>query len=173
MSAVSLPSLVTSPLPQRRNFKESMDQFTGGCLRGNVRMAASRPNRVGICHCLTAANTMGAFPLRPYSIRCLVDGETREYAAALHSGSPVFALRRRSGERRSLDGPDQLAPYETGSFVASRPPPFPLENHDRDRVATVASRVTARRLNAPLPHVRGSARSGLNFALASASADPG
>ncbi len=30
-----------------------MDQFTGGCLCGDVRLVASDwPDRVGICHCL-------------------------------------------------------------------------------------------------------------------------
>jgi hypothetical protein len=59
-----------------------MDQFTGGCLCGNVRIVASgRPYRVGLCHCLDCRKHHGAlfnasaiFPQDAVTI----DGETRD-----------------------------------------------------------------------------------------------
>ena len=38
-----------------------MDQVTGGCLCGDVRIVATgRPNRVGLCHCLDCRKHHGA-----------------------------------------------------------------------------------------------------------------
>jgi hypothetical protein len=99
-----------------------MDQFTGGCVCGKVRLVASgRPYRVGICHCMDCRKSHGAlfhataiFPEAAVTI----EGETRDYAGRFfcpECGSPVFA---RSGDEievglGSLDAPDQLAPtYE-------------------------------------------------------------
>jgi hypothetical protein len=125
-----------------------MDQFTGGCLCGNVRMAASgRPNRVGICHCLDCRKHHGAL----FHVAAIFDqdavtivGETREYGRQFfcpRCGSPVFA---RYGDEIEvsvgcLDDLDQLAPtYE--NWIVRREswlPPFPLsKRYDRDRVAT-------------------------------------
>lgn len=124
-----------------------MDRFTGGCLCGSVRLAASgRPLRVGICHCLDCRKHHGAlfyaaaiFPMNAVAI----EGETRDYAGRHFCpicGSSVFA---RSGEEievhlGSLDAPDQLTPtYE--SWTVRREtwlPPFPLtERYERDREA--------------------------------------
>src|SRR5438874_517475 len=100
-----------------------MNRFTGGCLCGNVRIAASgRPYRVGLCHCLDCRKHHGAlfsasavFPQDAVTI----DGETRDYAGRFfcpRCGSSVFA---RTGDEievnlGSLDAPDQLMPtYES------------------------------------------------------------
>ncbi len=64
-----------------------MDRFTGGCLCGDVRIAASgRPYRVGICHCLDCRKHHGAlfhasavFPQDAVTI----DGEARGDGAEL------------------------------------------------------------------------------------------
>ena len=125
-----------------------MDQFTGGCICGNIRFVASgRPYRVGICHCLDCRKHHGAlfhasaiFPLDAV----VVEGETREYLGrhfCPRCGSPVFA---RSGDETevnlgSLDEPDQLRPtYEL--FTSCREawlPPFPLKKqYFRDRDGT-------------------------------------
>lgn len=122
-----------------------MDVFSGGCLCGKVRIAASgRPYRVGLCHCLDCRKHHGAlfyaaavFPQDTVTI----EGETRDYAGrhfCPHCGSSVFA---RSGDEievhlGSLDAPDQLMPtYET--WIERREawlPPFPVKAHyDRDR----------------------------------------
>ena len=123
-----------------------MDQFTGGCLCGKVRIVASgRPYRIGLCHCLDCRKHHGAlfyaaaiFPQDAVTI----EGETRDYAGRFFCpccGSSVFAL---SGDEievylGSLDAPDQLTPtYE--SWIVRREswlPQFPLTrfyDHDRD-----------------------------------------
>jgi len=75
-----------------------MDRFTGGCLCGRVRIAASgRPYRVGLCHCRDCRRHHGAlfhasaiFPEDAVTI----DGSTRDYAGrhfCPHCGSSVFA----------------------------------------------------------------------------------
>jgi hypothetical protein len=125
-----------------------MDQFTGGCLCGNVRIVASgRPYRVGLCHCLDCRKHHGAlfhasaiFPQDAVAI----EGETREYLGrhfCPRCGSPVFS---RSGDETevnlgSLDEADELRPtYEL--FTSRREswlPPFPLKKHYfRDREGT-------------------------------------
>ena len=61
-----------------------MDQVTGGCLCGNVRIVATgAPRRVGVCHCLDCRKHHGAlfhasaiFPEDAVTI----EGETRDYA---------------------------------------------------------------------------------------------
>jgi hypothetical protein len=125
-----------------------MEQFTAGCLCGNVRIVATgRPYRVGLCHCLDCRKHHGSlfhasaiFPADAVTI----DGETRDYAGRSfcpQCGSPVFG---RSEDEvmvnlGSMDSPDQLMPtYE--SWIVRREswlPPFPLKKHyDRDRDAT-------------------------------------
>ena len=122
-----------------------MEHFTGGCLCGEVRLAASgAPYRVGICHCLDCRKHHGAlfgasaiFPADAVT----VEGETREYAGRVfcpRCGSPVFA---RSGDETevhlgSLDAPDQLTPtYELWTIRReSWLPPFPVaKRYERDR----------------------------------------
>ena len=115
-----------------------MDQFEGGCLCGAVRiLAAGRPYRVGVCHCLDCRKHHGAlfhasaiFPREAVTIK----GETGSHAGrhfCPRCGSPVFG---ESGDEiqvnlGSLDAPDQLRPsYELWTVRReSWLPPFPLE----------------------------------------------
>jgi hypothetical protein len=99
-----------------------MDQFTGGCLCGNVRVVApGRPYRVGLCHCLDCHKHHGAlfhasavFP----QDAATVDGETRDYAGRFfcpRHGSSVFSRTADEIEVSlgCLDSLDQLRPtYE-------------------------------------------------------------
>ncbi len=122
-----------------------MDQVTGGCLCGNVRLTASgRPYRVGVCHCLDCRKHHGAlfhasaiFPEDAVQI----EGETRDYAGRFfcpRCGSPVFG---RSGDEievnlGSLDAPDQFRPTYELWAIRREPflPPFPLERrYERNR----------------------------------------
>ena len=99
-----------------------MDQITGGCLCGKVRIAATgQPWRVGICHCLDCRKHHGAlfyaaaiFP--EAAVR--ITGDTRAYRGrhfCPDCGSSVFA---RTGDEievhlGALDAPDQFQPsYE-------------------------------------------------------------
>lgn len=125
-----------------------MDQFTGGCLCGKVRVVASGlPYRVGLCHCLDCRKHHGAlfyasavFPLDAVNVK----GETHDYAGRFfcpHCGSSVFARTADEIEVHlgALDSPDQLVPtYE--SWTTRREswlPSFPLTGHyPRDRDAT-------------------------------------
>ena len=122
-----------------------MDQLTGGCLCGDIRIATSgRPYRVGLCHCLDCRKHHGAlfyaaaiFPEAAVTI----EGATSEYAGrhfCPRCGSSVFARYADEIEvcLGSLDAPDQLMPtYE--SWTVRREswlPPFPLARHyDHDR----------------------------------------
>jgi hypothetical protein len=124
-----------------------MDSSTGGCLCGAVRMvAAGRPYRVGLCHCLDCRKHHGAlfhasaiFPQEAVAI----SGETRDYAGrhfCPRCGSPVFS--RSGGEVEvnlgSLDAPDRFMPtYELWTVRREAwLPPFPLARHyERDRPA--------------------------------------
>ncbi len=124
-----------------------MHRFTGGCLSGNVRIAASGlPYRVGLCHYLDCRehhealfHASAVFPKDAVTI----DGETRDYAGR-HScprcGSSVFARTADEIEVSlgSLDTPDQLMPtYELWTVRReSWLPPFPLKRrYERDRDA--------------------------------------
>jgi len=120
-------------------------QFTGGCLCGDVRIAASgNPYRVGVCHCLDCRKHHGAlffaaaiFPKDSVAI----EGETGEYRGrhfCQRCGSSVFARYDDEIEVHlgTLDSPDQLVPtYE--NWILRREswlPPFPLKRHnERDR----------------------------------------
>ena len=124
------------------------EQFTGGCLCGDVRLVATcRPYRVGLCHCLDCRKHHGAlfhasaiFPEDAVTIA----GETRAFAGRAfcpRCGSSVFG---RSGDEvevslGALDAPDQLMPtYEL--WTSRREawlPPFPLNRrYDRARDPT-------------------------------------
>lgn len=125
-----------------------MDRFAGGCLCGSVRIvAAGRPYRVGLCHCLDCCKHHGAlfhasavFPQDAVTVA----GETRDYAGRFfcpRCGSSVFS---RSGDEvevnlGALDEPDRLVPtYELWTVRReSWLPPFPLaRRYERDRDAT-------------------------------------
>jgi len=124
-----------------------MDQFTGGCLCGNVRLVASgRPYRVGICHCLDCRKHHGAlfhasaiFPREAV----IIEGETRGYAGRYfcpRCGSPVYACSDDEIEVSlgSLDAPDQLTPtYELWTVRREAwLPSFPItRRYERDREA--------------------------------------
>jgi len=122
-----------------------VDQFTGGCLCGDIRITATgRPYRVGICHCLDCRKHHGAvfhasaiFPEQAVSI----EGEARAYGDrhfCPRCGSSVFA---KSGDEievylGALDRPDQFRPtYELWTVRReSWLPPFPLARHyEHDR----------------------------------------
>ena len=125
-----------------------MDRFTGSCLCGQVRVAASgKPWRVGLCHCLDCRKHHGAlffaaamFPEEAVTI----EGTTSEYMGrhfCPHCGSSVF---NRYGDEvevhlGALDAPDQLMPtYEC--WIVRREswlPPFPLAHrYERNREGT-------------------------------------
>lgn len=125
-----------------------VEQFTGGCLCGRVRLvAAGRPYRVGLCHCLDCRKHHGAlfhasaiFPDEAVTI----EGETGSYAGrhfCQHCGSTVFG---RSGDEieinlGSLDAPNQLTPtYELWAIRREAwLPPFPqMRRYDRNRTKT-------------------------------------
>jgi hypothetical protein len=122
-----------------------MDQFTGGCLCGDVRIAATgQPNRVGLCHCLDCRKHHGAlffaaaiFPATAVTI----EGETRGFAGRFfcpRCGSSVFNRYEDEIEVHlgALDAPDQLMPsYECWAIRReSWLPPFPLaRSYERDR----------------------------------------
>lgn len=117
-----------------------MQQFTGGCLCGDVRLVASgRPYRVGLCHCLDCRKHHGAlfyaaaiFPQDAVT----VSGATRDYAGrhfCPRCGSSLFARSEDEIEVHLgiLDAPDQLVPtYENWTVRrVSWLPPFPLKKH--------------------------------------------
>jgi hypothetical protein len=122
-----------------------MDEYRGGCLCGNVRIAASgRPCRVGLCHCLDCRKHHGAlfhasaiFPRAAVT----VEGETGDYAGRFfcpRCGSSVFGITGDEVEVNlgSLDAPDRLRPtYELWTVRReSWLPEFPLERrYERDR----------------------------------------
>jgi hypothetical protein len=120
-----------------------MDQFTGGCLCGDIRLVASgRPCRVGLCHCLDCRKHHGslfhAFAIFPQDA-VTVEGETRDYAGrhfCPRCGSSVFA-RTADEIEVSLGALDaQLTPtYELWTVRReSWLPPLPLERrYERDR----------------------------------------
>jgi hypothetical protein len=125
-----------------------MDRFTGSCLCGQVRVAASgKPWRVGLCHCLDCRKHHGAlffaaamFPEEAVTI----EGTTSEYMGrhfCPRCGSSVF---NRYGDEvevhlGALDAPDQLMPtYECWTVRReSWLPPFPLAHrYERNREGT-------------------------------------
>lgn len=122
-----------------------MDEFTGGCLCGDVRFKASgRPYRVGLCHCLDCRKNHGALfhACAVFPMDCVtIDGETSDFAGRFfcpRCGSSVFG---RTGDEievslGALDAPNQLKPtYELWTIRReSWLPPFPLKRrYERDR----------------------------------------
>ena len=84
-----------------------MEEFTGGCLCGNVRIVASRrPYRVGIRHCLDCrehhADLFHASAVFPQDA-VTIDGETRDHEGRVFcSRSPA---RRYARDRRATGRP--------------------------------------------------------------------
>jgi hypothetical protein len=125
-----------------------MDQLTGGCLCGDVRIVTSgRPNRVGVCHCLDCRKHHGAlfhssaiFPEGAVT----VTGETRDYSGRFFCPRCSSSAFGRVGDEievnlGSLDAPNQLIPtYEIWTIRReSWLPPFPfVRAYERDRDAT-------------------------------------
>lgn len=122
-----------------------MEQVTGGCRCGEVRVVATgRPYRVGICHCLDCRKHHGALfhasAIYPETA-VTVTGETRSYKGrhfCPNCGSPVFGRSDDEIELNlgSLDVPDQFTPtYELWTIRReSWLPPFPLrKSFERDR----------------------------------------
>ena len=122
-----------------------MERFHGGCLCGDIRVAAMGPPvRVGLCHCLDCRKHHGALFYAAAIFRrdaVTIMGEPQSYAGrhfCARCGSSVFA---RSGDEvelhlGTLDAPDQLVPgYE--SWVIRREawlPDFPAtRRYPRDR----------------------------------------
>ena len=122
-----------------------MDQVTGGCLCGNVRISATGPPyRVGLCHCMDCRKHHGAlfhasavFPENAVTVA----GQTGEYDGRFfcpRCGSPVFSRSEDEIEVHlgSLDTPNQMIPtYELWTIRREGwLPPFPLmHHHARDR----------------------------------------
>lgn len=135
-----------------------MEEFTGGCLCGDVRIVATgRPYRVGVCHCLDCRKHHGAlfhasaiFP----EAAVTVTGETRDYAGSTSAAPGPFSTRcfcprcgssvfGRTGDEvevnlGALDAPDQLVPtYELWTVRREAwLPSFPTAHlYPRDREA--------------------------------------
>lgn len=122
-----------------------MDQITGGCLCGEVRITASgAPYRVGLCHCLDCRKHHGALffaaAIFPQDA-VMIEGETRDYRGrhfCPRCGSSVFARFADEIEVHlgALDAPDQYMPTYENWTVRREAwlPPFPLKRHyARDR----------------------------------------
>ncbi len=125
-----------------------MQQFTGACLCGEVRIKASGlPYRVGICHCLDCRKHHGAlfyaaavFPQEAVT----VEGEPRDHAGRFfcpRCGSSVIARSADEVEVHlgALDEPSQLVPTYECWVIRREPwlPPFPLaRQYERNREAT-------------------------------------
>ncbi len=125
-----------------------MEEFTGGCLCGKVRLTATgRPYRIGICHCLDCRKHHGAL-FHASAIfaedAVTVEGETRDYAGrhfCPECGSSVFGRSADEIEMNlgSLDAPDQLVPtYELWTVRREAwLPPFPvIRRYERNRNGT-------------------------------------
>lgn len=119
-----------------------MEQFTGGCLCGQVRVVAlGRPYRVGLCHCLDCRKHHGAlfYAAAIFAQDAVtISGDTHQYAGRCfcpRCGSSVFA---RSGDEIEislgvLDAADELIPtYESWTVRrATWLPAFALKHHYR------------------------------------------
>ncbi len=122
-----------------------MDQFTGGCLCGDVRLAATgRPYRVGLCHCLDCRRHHGA-PFFAAAIfpedAVTIEGETRDWQGrhfCQRCGSSVFASFEDEIEVHlgTLDAPGQFTPTYESWTIRREPwlPPVPgARQYARDR----------------------------------------
>jgi hypothetical protein len=125
-----------------------MEEFTGGCLCGDVRLVATgEPYRVGLCHCLDCRKHHGAlfaaFAIFPADA-VTISGEARDYSGRFfcpRCGSSVFSRIDDEVEVHlgAFDAPDQFMPtYELWTIRREAwLPPFPLAKHyERDRETT-------------------------------------
>jgi hypothetical protein len=124
-----------------------MEQVTGGCLCGSVRLVATgMPYRVGLCHCLDCRKHHGAlfhasaiFPQDAVTI----EGDSGDYQCRSfcpRCGSSVFSRSDDEIEINlgSLNSPDRFVPtYELWTIRReSWLPPFPLKRHyERNRTS--------------------------------------
>ena len=122
-----------------------MEDVTGGCLCGAVRLTATGdPDRVAICHCMDCRKHHGApfyaaaiFPAAAVTIT----GETGSYRGRMFCPTCGSSVAARSGEEvevhlGTLDAPDRFVPsYENWTIRREGwLPPFPgMTLHDRDR----------------------------------------
>jgi hypothetical protein len=125
-----------------------MEQFTGGCLCGNVRIVAlGQPYRVGLCHCLDCRKHHGALFYASAVFQhdaVTIEGETRDYAGRFFCpscGSSVFAQTEDEIEVHlgALDEPNQLIPsYESWTIRREKwlPPFLGIKQYDNNREAT-------------------------------------
>ena len=125
-----------------------MEQVTGGCLCGKVRiLAKGAPYRVGICHCLDCRKHHGALfnasAIYPEEA-VMIEGETASYAGRHFCptcGSSVFG---RTGDEvevciGTLDAPNQMKPsYELWTLrrEAWLPEFSGMKSYPRDRDST-------------------------------------
>lgn len=123
-----------------------MEQVTGSCLCGAVRLVATgEPDRVGVCHCLDCRKHHGAvfhasavYPEEKVS----VEGEVNAYQGRFFCpkcGSSVYSTSEGEVEVHlgALDEPNQMTPtYEL--WTTRREtwlPEFPVaKNYEKDRV---------------------------------------
>jgi hypothetical protein len=128
-----------------------MDQFSGGCLCGGVRLVATgQPYRVGLCHCLDCRKQVGA-PFSAFAIfpedAVTITGETRNFGTrhfCPRCGSSVFG---RTGDEIEVslgvfDAPNQFTPtYELWTIRREAwLPAFPLSKRfERDRTGSSRS----------------------------------
>ena len=125
-----------------------MQEITGGCLCGRVRLTATGdPYRVGLCHCMDCRKHHGApftaLAMYPWEA-VTITGEFSEYggrAFCPHCGSTVFAQGGDEIEVAlgALDDPNQLTPtYELWTIRREHwlPQMPPLRKYDRDREGT-------------------------------------
>ena len=128
-----------------------MPTFNGGCLCGDVRIAATgEPYRVGICHCLDCRKHHGAL-FATYAIfpeaAVTIEGETRDYAGrhfCPRCGSSVFSRSDDEIEVHlgTLDAPNQLTPtYELWTVRRENwLPEFPhTKRYERNRESSARS----------------------------------
>ncbi|HDZ47079.1 hypothetical protein LCGC14_0154260 [marine sediment metagenome] len=122
-----------------------MEQLTGGCLCGKIRIVANgEPLRVGVCHCMDCRKHHGAlfYAAADYPKQAvIIEGEPhsckgRYFCSAC--GSSVFSVSKEEIEIHlgALDSPNQLKPtYELWNISREHwLPPFPdVEQYDRDR----------------------------------------
>ncbi|WP_109314894.1 GFA family protein [Pseudovibrio ascidiaceicola] len=123
-----------------------MEQVTGGCLCGAVRLVAmGEPDRVGVCHCMDCRKHHGAvfhasavYPEEKVSVK----GEVNAYQGRFFCpkcGSSVYSTSEGEVEVHlgALDEPNQMTPtYEL--WTTRREtwlPEFPVaKTYEKDRI---------------------------------------